>query len=212
MALVIYVPTQWVNGTAPAINSTKLNHIENGIKEVTDAALANQVAITNLMPANAIIMFSGVVIPDGWALCDGTQGTPDLVGKFIIGGTSGDTGVEGGSRDAVVVTHNHTGSASADGDHQHRGRTWSYSGGSAYATAIQDAKNDGVGTGLYHEGGGHTSFTATATSYYQFTGTLETHAGEGTHSHAVAVTDSGESGVDKNLPPFYTLAYIMKLA
>ena len=40
MALQEYIPTQWVDGTAPAINATNLNHIENGIKEVSDAVIA----------------------------------------------------------------------------------------------------------------------------------------------------------------------------
>ncbi len=33
---VEYVPTQWVDGTAPAINAVHLNHIETGILNVTD--------------------------------------------------------------------------------------------------------------------------------------------------------------------------------
>jgi len=37
MATDEYIPTIWVNGTTPAINATNLNHIENGIKNSTDA-------------------------------------------------------------------------------------------------------------------------------------------------------------------------------
>ena len=38
-------------------------------------------------PKGLIVMWSGDIskIPDGWALCNGTQGTPDLRGRFIIG-------------------------------------------------------------------------------------------------------------------------------
>lgn len=35
------------------------------------------------IPAGAIIMWHGAEIPYGWAICDGTNGTPNLVGKFI---------------------------------------------------------------------------------------------------------------------------------
>ena len=43
-------------------------------------------------------------IPAGWALCDGTQGTPDLRDKFIIGaGLTFAVGNEGGE-----VTPSHT--------------------------------------------------------------------------------------------------------
>lgn len=49
-----------------------------------------------------ISIWSGsiVSIPDGWFLCDGTNGTPDLRNKFVVG--AGDTyavGANGGSED-----------------------------------------------------------------------------------------------------------------
>lgn len=53
-----------------------------------------------------IVIWSGAIvdIPEGWHLCDGTEGTPDLRDRFIVGAgstfTPGDTG---GS-----VNHNHT--------------------------------------------------------------------------------------------------------
>ena len=51
-------------------------------------------------------------IPGGWALCDGTLGTPDLRDKFIIGaGVGFSVGDSGGG-----VWHNHT--ATTDG-HSH---------------------------------------------------------------------------------------------
>ncbi len=37
-----------------------------------------------VVPSGTITMFNGQSeIPDGWAVCDGTNGTPNLVGKFI---------------------------------------------------------------------------------------------------------------------------------
>lgn len=44
------------------------------------------------IPIGAIIMFSGSVIPDGWLLCDGNKGTPDLKNKFILSGDIADIG------------------------------------------------------------------------------------------------------------------------
>ena len=34
-----------------------------------------------------VTMWSGTInnIPFGWALCDGTNGTPDLRGRFVLG-------------------------------------------------------------------------------------------------------------------------------
>lgn len=48
-------------------------------------------AIDKAMPSSAsghgIIMWSGSIanIPTGWYLCDGSNGTPDLRGKFVLG-------------------------------------------------------------------------------------------------------------------------------
>ena len=39
----------------------------------------------NQIPKGAIIMWSGYDIPSGFALCDGKNGTPNLIDKFIIG-------------------------------------------------------------------------------------------------------------------------------
>ncbi len=43
--------------------------------------------VTHSIPQGAIVAWSGAVvdIPDGFALCDGTQGTPNLRTKFVIG-------------------------------------------------------------------------------------------------------------------------------
>ena len=40
-----------------------------------------------LMPSRGIIMWSGTAadIPTGWALCDGTNGTPNLTDRFVLG-------------------------------------------------------------------------------------------------------------------------------
>jgi len=47
----------------------------------------------------AIILWSGIVanIPAGWQLCDGTNGTPDLRGKFIRGAFEGTEHTTGGT-------------------------------------------------------------------------------------------------------------------
>ncbi len=42
-------------------------------------------------------------IPKGWAICDGTNGTPDLRSKFIMGvGNLGDIGKTGGASEITI--------------------------------------------------------------------------------------------------------------
>ena len=48
---------------------------------------------TSQVQSGMIVMFNGVTVPVGWKLCDGTNGTPDMVGYFLgfNSGSSGNT-------------------------------------------------------------------------------------------------------------------------
>lgn len=52
-----------------------------------------------------IIMFHGTQAPSGWSLCDGTNGTPDLRDRFIIGASVVSTGTPGGTMSPTSITH-----------------------------------------------------------------------------------------------------------
>ncbi len=39
----------------------------------------------HLMPKGAIVMWSGTTPPAGWTICNGQNGTPNLSGRFIVG-------------------------------------------------------------------------------------------------------------------------------
>jgi microcystin-dependent protein len=58
-----------------------------------------------------IMLWSGSVasIPSGWLLCDGSNSTPDLRNRFVVGaGSTYSVGGTGGSADAIIVSHSHT--------------------------------------------------------------------------------------------------------
>jgi hypothetical protein len=78
------------------------------LKESADKVSAGTtLAGVNIIPQAGFIMpFAGTTAPSGWALCDGTNGTPDLRGFFIIGATS--SGNIGGTTGSNNHTHNYT--------------------------------------------------------------------------------------------------------
>lgn len=75
------------NTTNIATNTADITNIKNEIKNLQDA-----------MPIGSIIMFNGKAeeIPSGWAICNGENGTPNLIDRFILastycGGTGGNS-------------------------------------------------------------------------------------------------------------------------
>jgi len=80
------------------------------------------------IPAGLISMWSGSIgsIPSGWYLCDGSNGTPNLTDRFVIGaGSTYAVNGTGGATSVTLITanmpaHTHTAtSVVTDPTHQH---------------------------------------------------------------------------------------------
>ncbi len=136
-------------------------------------------------PIGGIIAFykAASLIPAGWQICDGTNGTPDLRSRFIRGASQdADLGVTGGSE-----THTHSNpSTNSAGAHSH-----TVSGGSSPASSSFGAASGSTSAAA----GGHTHNVNIKT------GT------KGDHSHNVGATGSAST-----LPPYVMLYYIMRLS
>jgi microcystin-dependent protein len=103
-----------------------------------------------LVPSGGIIMWSGSIaeIPTGWALCDGSGGTPDLTDRFITGAggqySVGDTG----GADEVKLTeeelasHSHLYDQVLDGGSQSGSSAASSAKGIDYNTQTGETGND----------------------------------------------------------------------
>ena len=155
--------------------------------QIATTAFATTVAAA-AFPVGGIILWSGSVasIPSGWALCNGSNGTPDLRNRFVVGaGSTYAVDATGGSADAIVVSHTHTASVTDPG-HTHTVPMRSGVGGEGSESHTLTKTNS---TANYNE------TTASAT-----TGISVTNA------------STGSSGTNANLPPYYALAYIMKTA
>ena len=137
------------------------------------------------VPTGCIMLWSGAIgsIPSGWYLCNGSNGTPDLRNKFIVGaGSTYAVNDTGGSADAVVVSHTHTATVTDPGHlHTEDGNT-----PSGYTAIPGNAGNP--------------------INYYPSTKNTST----ATTGISVSNASAGVSGTNANLPPYYALCYIMK--
>jgi hypothetical protein len=164
----------------------------NNTQVATTAFVTTAVAAS--FPTGGIIMWSGSVasIPSGWALCNGSNGTPDLRNRFVVGaGSTYAVAATGGSADAIVVSHTHTATSTVtDPGHNH---------------SYINPKLPSGGTNSYQNGPQGTTWRSENIS--------SDNTGSKTTGITVATTNAstGSSGTNANLPPYYALAYIMKL-
>jgi microcystin-dependent protein len=178
-------------GSTVTLNANPTLNLQAATKQYVDTTVANGV------PAGVIAMWSGTIatIPSGWALCNGSGGTPDLRDRFIVGAsvdsggqsvttiTGGNTKT-GGSKDAVLVSHTHTASTSiSDPGHRHT---------VPESTQLLNSGN-GFATGV-------TGTPRTINSSIVTTGI----------SASTSISTEGSSGTNANLVPYFALAYIMK--
>ncbi|KKK49257.1 hypothetical protein LCGC14_3136890, partial [marine sediment metagenome] len=114
-------------------------------------------------PIGYISMFNGTWVDNvtisGWYKCDGNNGTVNLINKFVRGGTT--AGAEGGSDDAVVVSHNHK-----------------------------------------------VRYSGPASPVFK----LDITASTGNKSSGYLTDDEGVSGVNANIPTYYTLIFIQRIS
>jgi microcystin-dependent protein len=141
------------------------------------------------IPAGLISMWSGSIgsIPSGWYLCDGSNGTPNLTDRFVIG--AGSTYAVNGTGGATTVSlastnlpaHTHTATVTDPG-HLH-----------TYSAAVNSSSgNAGAGVPTFQNGNTSTSTTGIT----------------------VAVSGGGSGGSSGTafsiLPTYYALAFIQK--
>ena len=155
--------------------------------QVSGVATATSFVGNGTIPVGGIIMWSGLIaaIPTGWALCDGSSGTPDLRNRFIAG-----AGVDGSGN-------------------------YSYSGTTGISTGNYAPGNSGgevahqltIGempphTHTYQRNNGAWN---TGTS-----GNTAVAANQGESSYNTSST--GGNLYHENRPPYYALAFIMRTA
>lgn len=162
--------------------------------------------IEGALPPGVITLWYGTIanIPLGWALCNGATVnghlTPDLRDKFVVGASvdsagiaktnvTGITTATGGTADSSLIQHTHTaGSVVSDPTHTHVVPIQGGNGSVNLANSLVGDLGQRQGATRYTE--------AAATGITVSTTLLNAGSGD---------------GVNANLPPFYALAYIMKV-
>jgi hypothetical protein len=96
--------------TDGAVTTSKLANSAVTTAKLADGAVTTGKLASGLaIPPGTIVMWSGPAnqIPDGWALCDGTRGTPDLRGRFVVGAGGGYQVNETGGVQFHDLRHSH---------------------------------------------------------------------------------------------------------
>ncbi|MEQ8363361.1 MAG: hypothetical protein RH948_10870 [Cyclobacteriaceae bacterium] len=172
-----------------ASNNITTSSLNASSASVSGSVSAGSLAVTGfaanaLVPSGVIVMWSGSTasVPAGWALCNGANGTPNLMDRFIVGaGSAYGVGNTGG---ASTVTLN----VNQIPSHTHTYTDVFYSEANAFRPpgAFAVAVPGNIGSG--GSDSDNTGYGVTRTS--NATGSNQSH---------------------ENLPPYYSLAYIMKL-
>ncbi len=165
-------------GTTAPVSTLHVNGTVTATSFIGDGSNLTGIAVNSGIPTGGIIMWSGSIasIPSGWALCDGTNGTPDLTDRFIVGaGNSLNIGDVGGE-----AMHTLTVSEMPNHDHQ---------------TLAENSPN--AGAWLDHNGGG---------AFKGWAG-----GGNGTGLLKYRTSFEGGGQAHENRPPYFALAFIMKL-
>ena len=159
-------------------------------------------------------------IPAGWQLCNGSNGTPDLRGQFVVGAggsyTPGDTGgaasVTLGANAMPIHTHELTGSLTTGsaGAHGHNVNDPGHS--HTLSSGLTGSDLVGGGSNQIFTRGGAAAVTSSASTSIQINAALD-------HTHSLTLSGNTQSAggtggttqPHENRPPYYALCYIQKM-
>ena len=183
------------------------------------------------VPSGVIMMWSGAegAIPSGWYLCNGSNSTPDLRSRFIVGAGSGSSysvGNTGGANSVTLSTsqipahshttnnHSHNASVSDPG----HGHSMSISDpGHYHNTSVTGAKLfPGYGGAHVPYGGGggypgtHFNMSNANTGVNMSASNANTGLSVSLGNANPSTNNTGGGGSHENRPPYYALCYIMK--
>lgn len=215
-----------INGALTAYkqsNNTALENLQKTLTQsITDKETALNKAIEEKTTSSSvafvkgmIIMWSGTVntIPEGWALCDGKDGRPNLIDRFVVGGGNKYPigGPPGGAvSQSVTLTESNLPS------HKHSGITeYNQYINAQYNTTIKQPLNrTGFPDGSMDNGNG-TNNSYGREAYWRGSSDIKVMSSPWLASHQHTFTTNpvgkGKAFTVNTIPPYYALAFIIKL-
>ena len=151
------VPQEWANLVARDLPTSSISGATVGSTVPAPGSAQNE-----SLPIGSIIIWSGTVasIPTGWQFCDGTNGTPDLRDRFVVGARQDSGGVSmtnvSGSLTKIGGEAKHTLTIAEMPSHTHSYRwwiAWYFSGSTELAAKgsyNDNAQTSSVGGGQPH--------------------------------------------------------------
>lgn len=217
-----------VSGANVRLFSSNIQNSTATTRSVSDnsTAIATTAFVHSVLPAGVILMWGGSIatIPTGWQLCNGSNGTPDLRDRFIVGaGTTYAPAATGGSASVTLdatqlPVHNHaqqgTVTTNVDGAHSHSINDPGHSHSTTYPYV-----GNYSGSGSFNVRGDYPQPRASSyTAINPSTTGLAINVVDG-HTHSLTLSGStgnagGTSGTTQpheNRPPYYALCYIQKM-
>jgi microcystin-dependent protein len=191
---------------------------------------------TFLVPTGSLIMWPSVTVPTDWKLCNGdaisrttfatlyaligttfgvgdgttTFNLPNYKNRMPYGADTVAVGATGGSANAIVVSHTHTGTTgTTSNDHIHTATSTVTDSGHQHGDIPRSSGDLGANVTSYREGNavGYIN-TATATTGITVATTISGQSA--THTHDFTTNSAGSSGTNANLPPYLGINFIIK--